>query len=49
MNNRLRLTPLVDNLLSLPSGAISYQMHMLDTGPFGVARQCPDSTAGGHR
>ncbi len=48
MNNRPHLTPLVDNPLSLPSGAISYQMHKLDTDPFGTARQCPDSAAGGH-
>ena len=47
MNICLRLPPLVDNPLSLASGAISYQMHMLDTGLFGTARQYPDSTAGG--
>lgn len=49
MNNRLRPTPLVGNPLPLPSGAISYQMHELDTAPFELARQCPDNTAGGHR
>lgn len=42
MNNRLHLPPLVDNPLPLPSGAISYQMYMLDTG------QCPDSAMGEH-